>query len=78
MHVCVPVGIRSAPWDGPGQGVCVCVCVCACVCGGGARQTMERNLNESKKGIRDVREEDERGFGTIVVLLFVMPPPSLY
>lgn len=30
--------------------------------------TMERNLNERKKGIRDVCKEDGRGFGTIVIL----------
>lgn len=31
--------------------------------------TMERNLNERKRGIRDVCKEDGRGFGTIVILL---------
>lgn len=30
--------------------------------------TMERNLNEIKKGIRDACKEDGRGFGTIVIL----------
>lgn len=30
--------------------------------------TMARNLNERKKGIRDVCKEDGRGFGTIVIL----------
>ena len=30
--------------------------------------TMERNLNERKKGIRDVCKRDGRGFGAIVIL----------
>lgn len=30
--------------------------------------TMQRNLNERKKGIRDVCKKDGRGFGTIVIL----------
>lgn len=51
--------------------MCTLMTICISEAVGGQAptvMTMEKNLNERKRGIRDVCKEDGRGFDTIVML----------